>query len=284
MRVALVDFDGKIPNLALMKICQYYKDQGAEVGFHINNPDLVYVSCLFSRNRDQCYGLKKIYQRIIFGGPGVNDSWLPPEIHQSLPDYDLYPSQYSQGYTTRGCPKSCPWCQVKTEGKYRREDPIKRFHDPRFKEVMVMDNNWLADQDWFYKNTDFLINEGLKVREHGLDFDFLDMEKAQRLKEVKGPKPLKFAFDQPSKKETVKKGLELLKRAGFDIRRDILIYVLAGYNTSHEEDLGRCDLLKKWGATPFVMPYKKNKFIKRLMMWANRPWHFWKTDFKDFVK
>lgn len=35
MRVLLIDFDGKIPNLALMKLSTYFKQRGHEV--HLSN-------------------------------------------------------------------------------------------------------------------------------------------------------------------------------------------------------------------------------------------------------
>ena len=41
MRTLLVDFDSKIPNLALMKISEHEKARKSVVGFDVENPDLV---------------------------------------------------------------------------------------------------------------------------------------------------------------------------------------------------------------------------------------------------
>ena len=49
MKVLLVDVDSKIPNLALMKISEWHKLQGDEVGFNIQNPNKVYISCIFTK-------------------------------------------------------------------------------------------------------------------------------------------------------------------------------------------------------------------------------------------
>jgi len=113
MKVLLVDFDSKIPNLALMKLSAWHKQKGDLVGFDIQDPDQVYVSVVFSKNKSQAAGLTTMFPNsmISFGGPGWDlQNFLPEEIEKIKPDYDLYPSEYSQGYTTRGCIRKCPFC------------------------------------------------------------------------------------------------------------------------------------------------------------------------------
>lgn len=61
MKVLLVDVDSKIPNLALMKVSAYHKDQGHEVGFHISEPDLVYASVVFTKHKHRVDGLQFYY-------------------------------------------------------------------------------------------------------------------------------------------------------------------------------------------------------------------------------
>src|SRR5512145_3078296 len=120
-RVLLVDVDRKIKNLDLMKISAWHKEQGDDVGFCIENPDKVYISCVFTKNAGQARGISKLYPaaEIDIGGSGVNLSkQLPAEIENLKPDYNLYPSEYSQGYTTRGCIRYCDFCIVpEKEGK-----------------------------------------------------------------------------------------------------------------------------------------------------------------------
>ena len=50
MRIRLINIDSIIPNLALMQLSTYHKSLGDEVGFDVNNPERVYVSCLFQKN------------------------------------------------------------------------------------------------------------------------------------------------------------------------------------------------------------------------------------------
>ena len=50
MRVGLIDFDGKIPNLALMKLSTYHKAMGDTVVLNNFTPgqvDMVYCSVVF---------------------------------------------------------------------------------------------------------------------------------------------------------------------------------------------------------------------------------------------
>jgi hypothetical protein len=152
MRVLLVDIDSTIPNLALMKISAYYKSLGHLVGFNIDNPDLVYISCIFSKNRMKAIMESTFYNcRVILGGSGIDfENKLPHEIETIKPDYDLYQSTYSQGYTTRGCPNKCEFCIVpRKEGKIKINQHPSEFHDTRFDTCMIMDNNlFAAPKDW----------------------------------------------------------------------------------------------------------------------------------------
>lgn len=106
----LIDIDGKLPNLALMKISSYYKSLGEQVEFveyekkkPKKNYDKIYASCLFTWNKDKIHKLQNIHgDKIQFSGTGydfeeinkelveVRHTELPPEIEKCVPDYDLY--------------------------------------------------------------------------------------------------------------------------------------------------------------------------------------------------
>ena len=133
VKVLLIDVDSKIPNLALMKISAYHKFNGDEVGFNVQNPDKVYISCIFSRNRTKAIGIPTLFRCVCeLGGYGINDKQLPSEVEHIMPDYDLYRCDYSFGFTTRGCIRNCDFCIVpKKEGKIKFNADIYEFWDKR---------------------------------------------------------------------------------------------------------------------------------------------------------
>ena len=122
MKVKLVDVDSRIPNLALMKLSRYHKDQGDKVGFRIDNPDKVYVSAVFSKSSDITIMEDFGEVEVVKGGSGISlDKELPNEVEDMKPDYSLYPDcNYSLGFTTRGCDRNCGFCIVhQKEGNFK---------------------------------------------------------------------------------------------------------------------------------------------------------------------
>lgn len=283
-RILLVDIDSKIPNLALMKISAWHKAQGDKTGFDIQNPDKVYISCVFTKNAEQARGVATYYPKaeIDIGGSGISlTKSLPGEIERIKPDYDLYPSQYSQGYTTRGCVRNCGFCIVpKKEGKIREWQHPEEFHDPRFDTCMIMDNNlFAAPEAWQVEVLHWFIDNKVKMLSpQGWDIRLIE-GRANLLKKVNHAGTIHFAWDNPADEKAVERGIHSLKDAGFNLKHDISFYVLAGYNTTFEQDVYRCNKLREWGVNSFVMPYRKTKQISALMKWC-RPWAYWSHPFE----
>lgn len=306
MNILLIEADAdknatyktKIPNHALMKISSYYKGLKHNVGFNITDPDIIYVSCIFEENKvtKQQYQWMYPNAEIHIGGPGANYNQLPIEIENASPDYDLYPQKlrekngwlYSQGFTTRGCTKKCPYCVVPDkEGKFSRYKTVQSFASPRYDTVMLMDNNILADKEWFLYNTDYILEHDLKVIEHGMDVNYLDDEIAERLSQLKFANGyMHFAWDNAWDENKVLDSIEILKNAGINIRQHVRYYVLVGYlKDDYEYDIYRCNTLKEQGTNAYVMRYGRypdGHFYNRLARWANSPRLFWKFDFEKY--
>ena len=148
MRVKLIDVDSTIPNLALMKLSAYHKAKGDEVGFNIEDPEKVYASIIFKKNRYKADGLRFYYPdaEIDVGGSGYDlYKRIPEEAELLCPDYSLYEGMdFDLGFTSRGCDRGCYFCIVtRKEGPYRRAQHPSEFHDPSHKKVMLLDNNIL---------------------------------------------------------------------------------------------------------------------------------------------
>lgn len=287
MRVKLIDVDSKIPNFALMQLSAYHKSLGDTVGFDISNPDLVYISCIFTKNREKAMGLSTMFPdaEVSIGGTGINlHGEIPNPAQHMKPDYDLYKMDYSLGFTTRGCIRHCPFCFVpEKEGTIHRAMHIKDFHDAKFKKVHCLDNNIYADKEWFFENTQYLLDNKLSLKvPQGMDIRLLNEEIAARLKEIKWECGMSFAFDNITDEKAVRNGIDILKQAGINLQNHISFYVLAGFNTTFEQDVYRVKLLRELGVNSFVMPYRKDKSISLLARYANRRWIYWSCEFEDY--
>ncbi|NCB45252.1 MAG: hypothetical protein EOM59_21895 [Clostridia bacterium] len=290
MNVLIIDIDSKIPNLALMKISAYHKSIGDDVGFHIGDPDKIYASVIFKKNKHLVDGLQLMYPdaEIDIGGCGYDlKKKLPDYIENIMPDYSLYDTDTSYGFSTRGCIRNCYFCIVpKKEGKIHRTQHPKEWHDPSMQKITFLDNNILADKERFIEVTDWAIENNLKVDFlQGLDIRLLDSDIANRLKKLKFFKPIKFAFDHDDMDDVIEKGIDILVSSKINVRHNALWYVYVDSDDQYESGLRRCNLLKQWNTTPFVMFNCDNKPTKRiriLQRWANLPWIFWSCDIEDY--
>lgn len=299
MRVSLIDIDSTIPNLALMKISAYYKAGGATVGFNIDDPDRAFISVIFKKNRgianQSANMLKALYPNVIIdiGGPGYDlTKTLPQAIEDTAPDYALYPNMgYALGFTTRGCIRACPFCVVpKKEGKLRRVNSIENIYRPELPAIKLLDNNVLADPDNFKHIVDFCADHNVKLDvSQGLDIRLLTSDLAEYVARIKPLHKLDFAFDSLAYKDAVKRGIDLLKDAGVNVRGNVQFYVYCDKSVTGEygfnSALERCQLLKSWGTNAYVMldinadPSREMKNLKR---WANRKAIYWTVDFSAY--
>lgn len=293
-RVLLVDVDSKIPNLALMKISAWHKQNGDEVGFAVEDPDMVYISCIFKKNAGQAKGIASFYPdaEIDIGGSGIDlKKELSMDVEKIKPDYDLYPSTYSQGYTTRGCIRKCGFCIVpEKEGNISIHQGPDKFYDNRFDTCMIMDNNlFAAPNHWQDRVFDWFKDNNVKMLSpQGWDARLLTETNWEQLFSIRHAGSIHFAWDNTKDEKHIKRAIEVIKQSGIskrDLRAKVSFYVLAGFNTDFEDALYRCEKLKEWGTQSFVMPYhKKDKRINDLARWANRPWLYWSMPFKEYKK
>lgn len=292
-RVLLMQIDGKVPNLALMKVATYHKAKGDEVnlvrGMAISSrlyvPDIVYISCIFSENRDIAIQMSKQFphSEVCVGGSGINlVTELPKEIEHLMPDYDLFNCDYSMGFTSRGCIRKCPFCIVPTkEGSIKAVADIYEFWNPDHKHLVILDNNILALPEHFRHIANQINDEGLTVDfNQGLDIRLVDESNARILATLRLQPEIRFSWDDIKTEPQIRKGLEILKDAG--IKRAFW-YVLVGYNSIIEDDLYRLNVLKSLGQRAYIMRYKRGeKIYADMAAWANQPAFFAKTTFSEF--
>ena len=270
-KIGLIQVDGKIPNLALMKLAKHYEDLGNEIFFI----DLSTIKA------DFWFGSK-----IFMGGSGYDiKANLPEDIEEITPDYEKFGLDYSIGFTSRGCIRNCEFCIVKEKEGIMRDVDMNWIKQ---KKVLLLDNNFLASPNWKEKMQYFIDND-LKVNfNQGLDIRLIDDEKAEMLSRVKSydrtfsRRVVYFAFDDIAMKDVfIKKIRTLIK---YIKPYKIMVYFIVGFNSSFKEDMERFKIMRKFGVDPFAMPYKdikKNKKMLDFCRWVNKR-YYKSCEFKDY--
>ena len=297
----LIDYDSKIPNLALMKISSYLKNKGDIVYLNkVDDSDFdeVWLSCIFTWNKEKALSAINIYRsmgkKVYYGGTGFdwglmgsgNRIELPPEIEAQIPDYTLYKNDdRAIGFAQRGCDRKCEFCDVwKKEGKLQNKYiPIRLLVPKDRNKLLLLDNDIALSQ--FHDN---IINEcrDLKIKlsiTQGYDIRCVTKERAEFLVKDK-PYDLDFkvrriyiAWDYLGIEKWVQKGIEILLDAGFK-GREIFCYMVCGFNTTHEEDLYRFNKIQEFGANPYIMPFnnkKDDKWLNIFTRYVNRGYCRW---------
>jgi len=293
LKVNLIDFDGKIPNLALIKASTYFKQLGYAVSLNASSGefDIVMCSVLFTWNKDKAMHLKNEFPNIQFGGTGWNlTTIMPSGIEACKPDYNLYTAEFlyprikgimrkaskvakaqelvdaGVGFTSRGCIRNCCFCVVPgKEGQLHPDTEIKDIINQRSKNIILLDNNLLADPTAIGKLHE-IRDRGLSVDiTQGIDVRLVTPELAQALSEVKRMRSLHYAWDFIQSEKQVFKGIDILSR--FITRSNHMCFCLTGYNTSPEEDDYRFRKLLEAKIDPYIMIYN-HEGDNRLKHWA----------------
>ncbi len=184
MNVLLLHLDGKLPNLALMKLAACHRQLGDHVELRriavscsepktlkkairnveprFGDPawDRVYGSLIFEDTRPVAERAQKIYPNIRLGGTGwdfragqlLHRTDLGAAIDELAPDYSDYRTfDRSMGFTQRGCRLSCRFCVVpRKEGRITDAWSIEQIWrgDPWPREIILLDNDFFGGRFW----------------------------------------------------------------------------------------------------------------------------------------
>jgi hypothetical protein len=228
MNVLLVDADSTIPNIALMKLSNFYKQSGHSVAFvklgipvygkpktkiiDCSKYELAYISSIFNTTPQY---LKIISGNCMVdcGGSGFDiKKKLPIEIYNTIPDYSIYPDcDTSYGFISRGCFRNCSFCIVpQKEGDIHRE--VKSVKELIFhKKIKFLDNNFLGliDHKYFLQE---LIDLKIPCQfNQGLDIRLIDDSNALLLSKLNYIGEYIFAFDHIEDKKIIEEKLKIVK-------------------------------------------------------------------------
>lgn len=293
MKVGLIDVDNigkkaKFPNLPLMKLSSYHKSKGDQVEWWniSNHYDLVYGSKVFDFTQD----IPSIQntEKLILGGIAYDlNNKLDQTIEHQYPDYSIYDiNDTAYGFLTRGCPRDCGFCNVtQHQGKISHKvAELSEFYINQ-KEIVLLDPNMYASSDWENCHNQ-LKNTGAKIDfSQGIDIRVMTDKKANAINNL-NLSMVHFAWDNYEFKtyEKLKKYRDIFKFSG----RNMRVYVLTNYNTTHEQDLERVTILRKLDYDPYVMIFNKHlapKITRQLQRWVNSKF-IWRSvnNFKDYGK
>ena len=296
MRVRLTHIDGKLPNLALMKLAHWYRAQGDEVmltrtpspSMFEPSYDKVYGSAIFAWSAPVVHRLLDAYPDAIVGGTWTSSDQTTVEALLELEqyehyDYSIYPEyEWSLGFTQRGCRLNCGFCVVpKKEGRPRSTNTIwDIWRSDRPRCVSLLDNDFFGQPraEWEARiqeiqDGDFRVslNQGINVR-------LIDPDAASALASISyyddqfKTKRLYTAWDNLGQEDIFFNGVEMLNDAGIPSSH-LMVYMLIGYKPGEtfEEIMYRYGRLKAAGCKPYPMVYNNtDKELKRFQRWVIR--------------
>ncbi len=324
MNIGIIDADlldngTTHPNLVCEKISGFYKEQGHKVELltdygEINNYDEVFMSKVFNfTNVPIDVFDKKRYPNLHVGGTGF--FWkaspnLPHEIEHHMPDYHLYndyideqiskgvkPSNFkiytdfSIGFTTRGCFRKCPFCVNEKYDRVFRHAPVSKFLDTTRPNIILWDDNILGYSKW-YEVFDELNATGKRFQfKQGMDMRLMTDDKAKVISSSKIYGDYLFSFDNIKDKEIITKKLKLWQKYATKTTK---MCVLTGFDSQDERDIAntfeRVKVLMEHHCLPYIMRhenYQKSKYrglYVTLARWCNQPNFFKKKSFREFCE
>lgn len=142
-----------------------------------------------------------------------------------------------------------------------------------------MDNNFFASPEWS-SAIETLLSWNQPVNFHqGIDIRLMDGKKWGALLSLKHEGQIHAAWDNP--KEDLR---PLFIDALDNIKPSrLMVYVLIGYNSTHEENLMRVQWLNDHNIDPFAMPFNKNDpYQKAFARWVNHKAVFNSVSWEDY--
>ena len=295
-QVRLTQLDGKLPNLALMKLAHWHRSKGDQVHLartpapSLFEPayDVVYGSAIFSWTEPVVDRLRLAYPDAMVGGTGTDALVEVEELiggEYERYDYSIYPDYpYSLGFTQRGCRLRCGFCVVpRKEGKPRSVNTVwDLWREGALRAVLLLDNDFFGQEAWHDRIAELREGRFRVSFNQGINIRMITDETAAALASVEyrdddfQRRRLYTAWDNLGDERHFFTGLERLNAAGIPSRH-VMVYMLVGYKPGEtmDEVLYRFNQLVSAGCRPYPMVYERwrQPELRRFARWAIRRYY-----------
>jgi hypothetical protein len=293
VNVLLLHLDGRLPNIALMRLAAHHRALGDDVTLRHaptvaavepeigDNFGRVYASAVFERTRPVAERLLKVRPDAIVGGTGFDVARTLESVGVTTlaQDYSVYPRcHFSIGFTQRGCRLRCPFCIVpRKEGAAREEQTIADIWrgGAHRREVVLLDNDFFGVSGWRARIEELRAGRYKVCFCQGINARMISEEAAVALASVDyrdasfKARRIYTAWDNREDERTLFRGLDRLASAG--IKPDhVMVYLLVGYwpgETQADREYRRAKL-RAWGARPYPMPYQRTRELVGFQRWV----------------
>lgn len=287
--VRLTQLDGKLPNLALMRLAAYHRGRGDEIHFTTRaRRDLfepayerVYGSSIFDYSEGKRALFRRSFPDAIIGGTGTSN----PATVDALPlvhDYSIYPGyRDSIGFLTRGCRLACKFCVVPTkEGKPAASMRVAELWrgEPYPRHLNLLDNDFFGGPGW-RRHVEDIVAGGFKVcLSQGINVRMITEEAAEALAAMEyrdtkfRRRRLYTAWDSLGQERIFFRGMERLAAAGIPTRH-VMAYMLIGYapGETFEQVFYRFEKMVRAGILPYPMVYDRSRQdLRAFQRWVIR--------------
>lgn len=294
--VRIAQLDGKLPNLALMRLASWHRAQGHDITYfrgadavsrHLGEPAYIanYASAIFKFSEPLVAQYRSEWPDAVVGGTGTDSRVTVEEVigdHGGV-DYSVAPSGFtaSLGFTQRGCRLKCKFCVVPgKEGKPSVARTIADIWrgDPWPRNIHLLDNDFFGQpQAAWEARIDELRSGAFRVCfNQGLNVRLIDRAAAQALASVEyrddgfTRRRLYTAWDNLKDERVFMRGVDTLEAAGIPPSH-LMAYMLIGFDPTEtwERIFLRFDAMVARGIRPYPMVFDASRRdLKRFQRWV----------------
>lgn len=281
MVVRLTQIDGKLPNIALMKIARFHQSRGDQVVLTKQvrrdmlepNYSHIYGSAIFAHSADRVAELRMNFPNAIVGGTWnvLDNTTVEGALglgDDERLDYSVYPSfDGSIGFTQRGCRLKCGFCVVpKKEGRPRSTNTVASIWrgEPFPRHLHLLDNDFFGQprEQWEARVAEIRAGGFSVCLNQGINIRMIDVDAAKALASMTlrddqfKRRRLYTAWDNVGDERSFFDGVDTLEDAGVPATC-LLVYMLVGYDKREtwERVLYRFQKMTARGIRPYPMVY-----------------------------